>query len=355
MHSLFTIIFCFILTACSTTGFSKHTNIVGPFTVIGTGPTEESARQDGFRKAIEYSMGVAIQTEKIIQNNNLSKNYILTHSSGYVDKFVIHKTLESNEKVEVYMDVYVKPTYIDDYTIKSSDKNFKVDGSALKEGIVTFNDERLKGDDLLLAVLKDYPEKAYDFKVEPVTFKVDGNRVLYAEVKYKLKWSDNYLRSLSQTLQMVSDSDCKMFCDNLPFYKISYKKKDDDWINTNDHIYFKDATRPQLVHKYLRGRHFPAVYSKSQQKHANVKYVIKVEFLDSTSKVLNTSCYYSPHANKPDYYGGEQFFLNNNPLVEETFKIIIKRNNWYSDQYKNIDKFQTINVSVARPDRCQDL
>ena len=355
MRTLFVLTICFILTACSTTGFSKHTTIVGPFLVVGKGSTEESARQDGFRKAIEYSMGVAIQSEKIIQNNNLGRNYILTHSSGYVDNFTIHKISEVNGKYEVSMDVYVKPTYIDDYTIKSSDKNFRVEGNALKEGIKTFNDERLQGDDLLLSVLKDYPEKAYNFEAEPVTFKVDGNRVLYAEVKYKLRWSDNYLRSLSQTLQMVSDSDCKMFCDNLPFYKLSYKKKDNDYINTNDHIYFKDATRPQLVHKYLRGQHFPAVYSKSQQKHANVKYVIQVDFLDSSNNTLNTSCYFSRHANKQDYNSGEQFFLNNHPLVEETFKIILKRNNWYSDHYKNIEKFHTINVSVVRPDRCIEL
>jgi hypothetical protein len=355
MRNLLTLTLFVILSACSTTGFSKQTSIVGPFRVVGKGVSQESAKHDGFRKAIEYSMGVAIQSEKIIQNNNVSKNYILTHSSGYVDNFVIYKTLELNGKYEIEMDVYVKPTYIDDYTIKSTDKNFRVEGHALKESIGTFDDEKKTGDQIVMSILKDYPEKAYNFEAEPVTFKVDGDRVLYAEVKYKLKWSDSYLRSLSQTLQMVSDSDCKMFCDNLPFYKISYKKHDGDWINTNDHIYFKDATRPQMVYKYLRGANFPAVYSKSQQKHANVKYAIKVDFLDDTSTVLNTTCYYAPSAYKQDYYGGEQFYINNHLLVEETFKIILKRNNWYSDQYKNIDKFQTINVNVVRPDRCQDL
>ena len=69
MRTLLITFFCCILTACSTTGFSKHTSIVGPFNVVGTGSTQELARQDGFKKAIEYSMGVAIQSEKIIQNN----------------------------------------------------------------------------------------------------------------------------------------------------------------------------------------------------------------------------------------------------------------------------------------------
>lgn len=344
-----------MLAACSTTGFSNRSSIVGPFKVTGTGTSEEFAKQDGFKKAIEYSMGVAVQTERIVQNNEIGRNYVLTHSSGYVDKFKINNVTEINGKVEVNMEVYVKPTYLDDYVIKSSDKNFRIEGQNLKESINTFQLERGQGDDLLMAVLKDYPTKSFDFQVEPVKFKVDGDRVMYAEVKYKLKWSDAYLRSLAQTLKMVSDSDCKYLCDNLPFYKVSYKKNSTDWVNTNDTIYFKDATRPQLVYKYLRGAHFPAVYSKSQKKHANVRYVIRTDFSDANGNILNTSCYYPDSARKQDYWGGDKFFINNEPQVDETIKIIIKRNNWYSDHYKNLDKYDNIKVTITRPDMCQDL
>lgn len=344
-----------MLTACSTTGFSNKSSVVGPFKVVGRGHSEETAKQDGFKKAIEYSMGVAIQSERIVQNNEVGRNYVLTHSSGYIDKFTINQVTENNGKVEIDMDVYVKPTYLDDYVIKSSDKNFKIEGQNLKESINTFQIERSQGDQLLMSVLKDYPSKSFDFQVDPVTFKVDNNRVLYAEVKYKLKWSDAYLRSLAQALKMVSDSDCKFGCDYLPFYKVSYKKNPNDWINTNDSIYFKDSTRPQLVYKYLRGGHFPAVYSKSQKKHADVRYVIRIDFADSNRTILNTSCYYPDSARKQDYWGGEQFFINNQPLVDETVKIIIKRNNWYSDHYKNLDKYDNITVTITRPDMCQDL
>lgn len=355
MRTIFILFLTILVTACSTTGFSNRSNITGPFKVIGKGYNEESAKQDGFKKAIEYSMGVAIQSERIVNNNEVGRNYILTHSSGYVDRFSINQVTENNGKVEVDMEVYVKPTYIDDYVIKSSDKNYRVEGDSLQASLDTFQLEKSKGDELLLSILKDYPEKAYDFQVDPVTFKVDGDRVIFAQVHYKLKWSDSYLKSLAQTLKMVSDSDCKVLCNNLPFYKLSYKKNDGDWINTNDNIFFKDATRPQLVHKYLRGNNFPAVYSKSQQKHANVRYVIRVDFKDVNKNILNTSCYFSPHAKKPEYFGGEQFYINNQPLVEETFKIIIKRNNWYSDHYKNIKKYDSIMVSISRPDKCQDL
>jgi hypothetical protein len=355
MRILISVFILSLLAACSTTGFSKYSNIVGPFTVVGQGPTQEAARQDGFKKAIEYSMGVAIQSEKIIQNNNLDKNYILSHSSGYIDQFKINKVTENSGRVEVEMEVFVKPTYLDDYVIKSSDKNFRIEGQHLKEGINTFQAERASGDDLLMSVLKDYPTKSFDFQSEPVVFKVDGDRVLYAEFKYTLKWSDAYLRSLAQTLKMVSDSDCKMFCDNLAFYKVSYKKNQGDLLNTNDTIYFKDNTRPKLVYKYLRGAHFPAVYSKSQQKHANVRYVIRIDFADANRTILNTSCYYPDSARKQDYWEGEQFFIDNKPIVAETVKIYIKRNNWYSDHYKNLERYNTITVKVTRPDMCQDL
>ena len=355
MRTLFTILLVSLVAACSTTGFSNRENLRGPFTVVGIGHSEELARRDGFKKAVEYSMGVAIQTERVVKNDTVGKNYILTHSSGYVDDFKIKNVTKVGNMYEVQMEVFVKPTYLDDYVIKSADKNFSVEGEKLKESLTSFNEERKTGDDMLMSVLKDYPEKSFDLIAQPVTFKVDADRVLYAEVKYKLKWSDSYLRSLSQTLKMVSDSDCKFMCDTLASYRVSYKKGKDDWVNTNDTIYFKDATRPQLVYKYLRGAHFPAVYSKSQQKHANVRYVVKVDFLDFNKDVVNTSCIYSSHARKQDYWGGEQFFIDYKILTDETFKIIIKRGNWVSDHHKNLDKYANINVSVVRPDMCKDL
>jgi len=73
MRILLSIILFTILSACSTTGFSKQSSIVGPFKVVGRGHSEESAKNDGFKKAIEYSMGVAIQSERIIQNDNVSR------------------------------------------------------------------------------------------------------------------------------------------------------------------------------------------------------------------------------------------------------------------------------------------
>lgn len=355
MRTLLTLCLLSLVTACSTTGFSNRENVRGPFTVVGTGHSEELAKRDGFRKAVEYSMGVAIQTERVVKNDTVGRNYVLTHSSGYVDDFKIKNVNKVGNMYEIEMEVYIKPTYLDDYVLKSADKNFSVEGEKLKESLTSFNEERKNGDDLLMAVLKDYPEKSFDLIAQPVTFKVDADRVLYAEVKYKLKWNDSYLRSLSQTLKMVSDSDCKFMCNTLASYRVSYKKSKDDLINTNDTIYFKDATRPQLVYKHLRGAFFPPVYSKSQQKHANVRYVVKVDFLDSKMDVVNTSCIYSSHARKQDYWGGEQFFVDNQIFADETFKIIIKRGNWVSDHHKNLDKYANINVSVVRPTMCKDL
>lgn len=355
MRTLITLFFVILVTACSTTGFSNRDKLRGPFTVAGVGNTEESARYDGFKKAVQYSMGVAVQSESVIKNNNLAQNYILTHSSGYVDSYNILSVDKVGSVYEVKMEVVVKPTYIDDYVIKSSQKDFSIEGEKLKDSISSFDDERKKGDELLMSVLKDYPEKSFDLITEPVTFKVDPDRVLFAELKYKLKWNDSYLRSLSQTLRMVSDSDCKFMCDGLASYRVSYKKNKDDYINTNDTVYFKDVARTQMVYKYLRGAYFPSVYSKSQQKHANVRYVIKVDFLNGSNDPINTSCYYSENARKQDYWGGEQFFIDNKIFADETVKIIIKRGNWKSDHYNNLDKYTNIKVSVVRPDMCKDL
>lgn len=344
-----------LVTAACSTAPNKKTAIRGPYTVTGVGPTEEVARQDGFRKAVEISMGVAVLSERLVKSDTVAKNYVLTHSSGYVDSFTIKNTNKNRNNIELEMVVYIKPTLLDDYVLNQSDKNFTVNGEQLKESLNTFYDERTKGDDMLMAILKDYPSKAYDFKAQPVAFKVGEDRSLYAEVTYSLKFSDAYLRSLAKVLNQVKDNHCSVMCNNLPFYRVSYKKKDTDYVNTNETFYFKDVTRPKLVYTYLRGGYFAPVYSQKQDLHANVKYAIKVDFRDFNRNVLNTNCYYSPHAKKQDYWEGQQFFIDNQNKIEETFHIIIKQNNWLSDHYKNLDKFKHIDVSVVRPEECKEV
>jgi hypothetical protein len=56
MRILISVFVLSLLAACSTTGFSKYSKVVGPFKVVGQGPTAEAARQDGFKKAIELDV-----------------------------------------------------------------------------------------------------------------------------------------------------------------------------------------------------------------------------------------------------------------------------------------------------------
>ena len=108
MRYLITLFVACVLTACATT--DSKTSIKGPYVVVGIGKTEELARQDGFKKAVEMAMGVGIQSERVIQNDEITRKYLLTHSSGFVDKFNIVDVMKTTNNVEVIMEVYIKPT-----------------------------------------------------------------------------------------------------------------------------------------------------------------------------------------------------------------------------------------------------
>lgn len=355
MKLIFILIFASVITGCATTESQKQFNR-GPYTITAEGASESEARDDGFRQAVAQAVGAALRSEHVVKNNEVAQSYILTHSAGYVDSYdVKSKKFLAKNRVSLTMEVYIKPTLVDDYVLKSTDSNFSVEGQNLKASITSFQDEKKRGDELLMSILQDYPHKSFDMKVEPVEFKVDQNRTLYALVSYKLKWSDAYLRSLSQVLKQVSDVDCKFGCNNYARYHLSYKKKDSDWTNTNDVHFFKDDARPKLVYEYLRGRYFPPVYSKLQDLHADVRFVIQVDFFDKNQNRLNTGCYFSPHAKKQDYWGGNQFALDNQPYLEESFRINLKKGNWTSDIYHNLEKISDIKVSIVRPDTCPEL
>ena len=75
---------CFILTGCAST--SKSDNYLR---TSGVGNTYEEAKNNAFREAIEYQVGVVIASERESYNDKLIKNEILAYSSAFVDEYKI--------------------------------------------------------------------------------------------------------------------------------------------------------------------------------------------------------------------------------------------------------------------------
>jgi len=59
---------------------------------VGCGLDPEKARQNAFRNAIEHHVGLLVDSQTLVQNDELINDKILTVSRGYVDEFAVLRT-----------------------------------------------------------------------------------------------------------------------------------------------------------------------------------------------------------------------------------------------------------------------
>jgi len=76
--------------------------------VTGYGLNHEQALKNALQSAVEQEVGVLIDSETVINNNEIIKNEILTASNGFVEKFDEISTSQNNGLIELKIKAKVK-------------------------------------------------------------------------------------------------------------------------------------------------------------------------------------------------------------------------------------------------------
>jgi hypothetical protein len=191
---------CLILTACAST--SKTDNYLR---TTGVGNTYEEAKQNAFKEAIEYQVGVVIASERISYNDKLIKNEILAYSSAFVDEYKIISQQNIGNKVQLVVDVKLSLLKISDRILSKGKDGKNLDGVKHNNQYKSFLENKQNGDRMLASVLNDYPRRAYDVKQGNYVIKVDAYRNLTLTIPYTLAWNINYITAFHDTIKVVSD------------------------------------------------------------------------------------------------------------------------------------------------------
>lgn len=168
--------------------------------VAGRGNTEQQARDNGFRLAVEQALGTLVSSETEVQNGRIARDEIISYAAGYVDRFTIVSTGRAGNQVEVVMKVWVGRSALADRLLNRSEKSGEVDGARASVQLQTLNQERVTGDALLQQVLSDFPKRAFDIDLKPTDI-LRQNRSAIVEVNFKLSWNRDYLRSMWAALE----------------------------------------------------------------------------------------------------------------------------------------------------------
>lgn len=312
---------CFFLVACSSTTKNSYVR------ASGEGNTFEEAKNNAFKEAIEYHLGVVIASERDSHNDKLTKNEILAYSSGYVNDYKIISNNTSYGKVRVVVDVDVERNRISDRILSKSNDVKNVDGAKHQAQYQTFLYNRQNGDKLLQSILNDYPRHAYNLTQGKHSLHLDSARNLSIVIPYEISWNRNYLNSLSDALKLLDDGKLGLFHTSVGNVSIG-----------NNKYYFNDTFASNNILDAI-------------SEHNEVRLLLTVR--DNSNRIVYSECY------MPEFTRGMRSSLYEYSYVRvihiglfttrtENSKIEIKMR-----PNVNLNNLSSVELSVATKGSCQ--
>lgn len=212
--------------------------------VQSSGKTFEQARQQGFRLASEQIAGTLVLSESELKNTQLTRDEIVTYSSGIVDKYNIIRRDDTGNSVNLVMEVWVAESDIAQRLLARSTTERGIDGDALSVRAETILDERQRGDEIIRTVLNDFPKRAFRVKLEPANISMDIYRNARAVIAWEVKWDDRYVNAFSEAASNVGKRPCWWNCPSTQQFYLNQFQLDDPakLIMVIDHVKRTKAT-----------------------------------------------------------------------------------------------------------------
>lgn len=116
----------------------------------------ESAKKQAFRLASEQVAGTVVLSESELRNSNLTRDEIITYSSGLIDEYKIVDRFDSGNSVKLTMDVWITESVMAQRLLAKSATNKGVDGSALSTRAESILTERSQGDQIIWGSVARY-------------------------------------------------------------------------------------------------------------------------------------------------------------------------------------------------------
>jgi hypothetical protein len=171
--------------------------------VTGSGRTADDARLNGFRLAVEQALGSVIASETEQRNSQIRRDEVISYAAGFVERYEIVTTMNVGIGYEIQMRVWVQRTNLAERLLVKSQADGQVDGARAAIAVDTAQYSRSQGDRLLTTVLRDFPERSFDVKLEPTRVEMDSNRNTELIVPFLITWNKQYIKSLMESWRKV--------------------------------------------------------------------------------------------------------------------------------------------------------
>jgi hypothetical protein len=249
-------------------------------TVRGIAADPAQAREQGFRLAVQEAVGSLMLSRTEVESGQVRRNEILNYSSGYVDRFeILRQDRDLQGTYSIDMRVWVRRSALADGLFAGQANTNSLDASRAQAGVLTLRQQRTSSDDMLRAVLDQWPESSFKASIKSSGWQLDdlGRSVFVVEIR--LDWNEAWLRSVGEVITKTSavpDSHpCRveLVCHRgQGLYYVAVRWRNGYW-GAKDVGAWPERSKLTVIQQTL-----------------GQEAAIRLEFLDSVSRVVRRQC-----------------------------------------------------------------
>jgi len=276
------------------------------------GRTEQEARQQAFRIAVERAVGSLTVSET---ENRLSadlEHVVLSYSSGYVHEFEIVSKKVVDNGVQLVVTVWVERSGIADRLLDRTTGDSEIPGTVIDQRYQTLLHERNQGDRLIANILRDYPKRTFHVDVGNIDTRLDFDRNLTITTNVEISMSSAYLFALSQILRDTAQAQDIAGCfrrNNRCGYShlVRTRYHTGGLFEKREFLGYDDRVKSQIL-----GNAFQSVNPSLQ-----------VNVLDQQGILIWRECFVHPALSQTEYQPERRFvhWDNTRTLIDGTLKV----------------------------------
>lgn len=181
-------------------------------------PDFEKAKKQAFRLASEQVAGTVVLSESELRNSNLTRDEIITYSSGLIDEYKIVDRYDTLGSVKLTMDVWIVESVMAQRLLAKSATEKGLDGTALGTRTESILDERRRGDDIFRAILRDFPRRAFRVKMDTPDVFMDAYRNTQVSVPITIAWDERFVAAFDDAAEKTGNKKCRFGCADLRYF-----------------------------------------------------------------------------------------------------------------------------------------
>lgn len=172
----------------------------------------EQAKKQAFRLASEQVAGTVVLSESELRNSKLTRDEIITYSSGLIDEYKIIDRYDAPGSVKLTMDVWIVESVMAQRLLAKSATEKGIDGVALSTRTESILDEAQRGDAVIGAVIGDFPRRAFSVKMlsNPNIY-MDPYRNTKVSVEFSISWDAKFANALNEAAKETGVKPCTTF------------------------------------------------------------------------------------------------------------------------------------------------